>query len=48
MVALRESIQDIYGCALMTDLARFKEEIEHERRSNIAKGIEPVRHFLPI
>lgn len=32
----------------MTDLERFKEGLEHEKRTNIAKSIEPVRHFLLI
>ena len=47
MSGFKESISDIYACAVMIDLEGFKERIKNERRSEIAKNIEPVRHFLP-
>lgn len=47
MVGLRKSINDMYGCALMVDIERFKEMIKNEKRSKITKEIEPIRHFLP-
>ena len=47
MPGFKESIRDIYACAVMIDLEGFKEKVKNERRSEIAKDIEPVRHFLP-
>ena len=44
---MRKDLRDVYGYGLLLDIVKFKEELKDERRSEIAKNIEPVRHFLP-
>ena len=44
---LRKQFNDIYGYALLLDIARFKEGIEHERREEIASRAKPVQYYLP-
>lgn len=46
MAGIRESINDMYGCVLMVDLARFKEGLENERQARIAKRAESIQYFL--
>ena len=47
MVGIRKSINDMYDCAIMVDLARFKEGLNDERQTEIAERAEPIQYYLP-